>query len=221
MLQTSVLVGEAVAGETAQVRHKLEELINSTNKSAFDIGELASKVKQSGDYAGYTTFKDYSKTLAIKPQKLRYLMTIADVFAAVGIKREKYEPLGISRCRAITSLDPYATWKNPQTGEETPMSEFISEFVEKGADMSLEEIQQHVRTLKGITGEDDIVWVNLPFKRLVVDTTLKTGFELARKNIGTVSVDDEGIAQEASNSKCVEVWAADYITNPANSMEQV
>jgi hypothetical protein len=217
-LTNTVLVGEAVAGQAAQTRKRLEDLVTSTNRAAFDIGELAYQVKRGGDYAGHTTFADYAKTLDIKPQRLRYLSRIAEVFETVGIPRTRYESLGLAKCRAITSLNPSETWLNPQTGTQTPVSAFITEFVEHGSEMTLEKVQEHVRTLKGLTGENDIVWVNMPFIRSVVENILNPTAELTRRNIGSVAKDDEGISQDASMSRCVEVWAVDYKDNPANSM---
>ena len=216
-LTNTVLVGEAIAGATAQVRQRLEELVRSTNRAAFDIGELAHQVKKSGDYAGHTTFADYAKTLDIKPQRLRYLRQIAEVFEKVGIPRSRYELLGLSKCRAIASLEPDATWQNPQTGEQVLVRDFIPELVEQGADMTLEKIQENVRVLKGLTGERDLVWLNLPFMRSVIENVINPTLELTRRNIGSVAKDDEGISQDASASKCVEVWAVEYSNDPANS----
>ena len=59
----------------------------------------------------------------------------------------------MAKLREITSLDVNAIWVNPETSEEVPVKSFIKGFIEKGKDMSLEEIKEHVRTLKGLTGE--------------------------------------------------------------------
>jgi hypothetical protein len=213
----NLLVGEAIAGQAAQTRKRLEDLVTNTNRAAFDIGELAYQVKRNGDYAGHTTFADYAKTLDIKLQRLRYLSRIAEVFEAVGIPRNRYECLGLAKCRAITSLNPDDIWVNPQTSEQTPVRDFITEFAEQGSDLTLEKIQEHVRVLKGLTGENDITWLNLPFLRSVIDNVINPTVELTRCNIGSVSKDDEGISQDASVSKCIEVWAVEYRNDPANS----
>ena len=210
----TLLVGEAVAGATAQVRKRLEDLVTSTNRAAFDIGELALQVKKSGDYAGHTTFSDYSKTLDIQPQTLRYYCDIAETFETVGIPRARYERLGLSKCRAIASLKPDSTWVNPTTGEQTLVRDFIPELVEQGIEMSLNKIQENVRVLKGLTGENDITWINMPFLRSVVENILNPTAELTRRNLGSVSKDDEGVSQDASMSRCIEVWAVEYRNDP-------
>lgn len=212
----TVLVGQAVAGEAAQTRKHLEDLIKSTNRSNFDIGELLHTIRKNNYYEGYTTFQDYVKTLDIKPRKARYLRRIAEVFEAVNVPRAQYELLGIAKCRAISSLDPTATWTNPQTNATTPMREFITGFVEQGANLTLKDIETHVRTLKGFVGERDIVWVNLPFIRSVLDNTINPTAELTRRNIGSVGKDEEGISKDATLSQCVEVWAIEYKNDPAN-----
>lgn len=211
-------VGEAVAGEAAQARNQLEALIKSVNKSSFDIGELAHKIKNSGDYGEHTTFADYKKTLNIKARKLQYLGGIFEVMEAVGITREKFEPLGISKLREITSLKPTDVWTHPETGQQTPMSEFIIGFVEKGAELSLDEIQGHVRVLKNLVGENDIVFRKLAFRRYVADTTWDKAIEAARNHIGSTHKDDEGISQDASDSACAEILAIEYLNDPANNI---
>lgn len=214
------IVGEAVAGESTKVRKQLESLIKNLNKSTLDIGELLFKVKSNGFYQpwGFTTFQEYVDTLDIKARKAQYLLRIVDVMQQVGLERDKYEPLGIAKLREITSLDPQATWKNPQTGEETPMKEFIVGFVEKGDEMALEDLKTHVRTLKGLVGENDIVWLNLPFVRSTKENTIDPALTLARNNIGSVGKDDEGMSKDASDSACVEVWAVEYLNNLANNV---
>jgi hypothetical protein len=213
----TVIVGEAVAGEAAQVRRQLEDLINRANRSAFDIGELLHTIRKN-HYYETTTFQDYTKGLSIKPRKAQYLRRIAEVFEAVGISRDRYEGLGLAKCREIASLDPEATWTNPNNPEsQTPMREFIAGFVEQGNDLSLDQIKQHVRTLKGLTGENDIEVVHWPFIRSVLDNIIMPTVELTRRNIGSVAKDDEGISQDASISRCVEVWAIEYRNDVQNT----
>lgn len=217
-MHESVLVGEAVAGESAKTRAMLVSLIESINKNTLDVAELLHKVKVNGYYQSEcSTFKEYTESLNIKARKAQYLTKIVETFETVGVPRSQYEPLGIAKLREISSLDPNITWKNPVTNDETPMKEFIVGFVESGAQIELDDLKKHVRTLKGFTGENDIVWRNLPFIRQVVEKTIDPALELARANIGSVGKDDEGISKDASDSACVEIWAAEYLLNPANN----
>lgn len=217
---TVEIIGDIIPGEAAKARRKLEQLIKSVNRSAFDVAELLFVVKSKG-YFEEATFSEYTKSLEIKPRKASYLVHMIEVMSFLEIPREQYEPLGISKLRIITSLDPEGSWTNPQDPTSiVPLKEFIIGFIEKGKEMSLEEIQKHVRTLKGIVGEQDIVWKNLPFTRNVIDTVYDAAVELTRKNLGSVSKDSEGISQDAKEARCVEVWAVEYLNDPWNHQEE-
>lgn len=214
----TVLVGEAVAGEAAQTRQQLEDLINSANKSSFDIGDLLKVIKRRNFLPdGCATLQEYVKTLDIKARKAQYLRRISEVFEVVGVDRSNYEPLGLAKCREITSLNPDATWTNPQTNETTPMKEFIVGLAERAPEMSVEQIKEHVRTLKGLVGDNDIVWLNLPFLRSIVENVINPTMELTRQNIGSGPKDDEGVSKDATPSQCIEVWAVEYRNDPAHS----
>lgn len=219
MTQEVVIVGEAVAGESAKVRKQLEKLISAVNKSTFDIAELLSKIKHGGFYKPVAnTFYEYVSTLDLKPRKAQYLMRIVDVMAQVGIAREKYEPVGTAKLREITSLDPEGTWKNPDTGEDVPLKDFIVGFIDKAPNLTLDEVKQHVRTLKGFVGDDDLVWVNVCLKRSARENTVSPAFELARKHLGSKGKDEEGNATEYSDGTVLEMICAEYINDPANNV---
>lgn len=215
----AVIVGEAVAGEAAATRNALESLINSVNKSAFDIGELCHKVKTHGYYYPYTTFQEYSKTLKLKPRKIQYLTRMAGVFEQVGIPRSVYEPLGVARCREITSLDPDAQWTNPESSMTTPVAEFIKGFVEKGEEIEMDDLKRHVRTLKGFVGDNDLVWVPICLTRSVHENVYKPAIEKAKALIGSVKKDDEGISQDASDGAAIEVALINFL-NDENTQDE-
>ena len=217
-MHEEVLVGEAVAGAAAKAMQQVEALIANINKQQFDLADALYTVKKNGYYQkDFATFKEYYQTLKIKARRAQYLTKIVETMTAVGISRQEYEPLGIGKLREITSLEPSAIYTNPVTGEQTPMKDWIVDLVEKGAEMDLEEIQKHVRTLKGLVGEHDIVFKNLAFTRQQVEKTIDPAIELTRANIGSVGKDEEGISKDASESACVEVWAVEYLNNPANN----
>lgn len=215
-----VIVGTVVAGEANKMKKQLENLIKTIDQSNFDVAELCFAIKRKQYFHPFTTFQDYYKTLKIKPRKVQYLTRMAEVMHAVGIPRDKYEPLGIARMREITSLDPDAEWTNPTNQNVTPIREFIIGFVEAGESITTEQLKQNVRTLKGLTGENDIVWWNVPFTRSAFEQTITPALELTRANIGSVGKDDEGISNDASDSTCVEAWAADVLADPSNNAGQ-
>ncbi len=217
-----VLVGEVQAGEAARAKSRLEAIINSVNRSSFDIGELCHEIKTKGLYAPYTTFQEFSRTLKIKPRKIQYLTRIAGVFEQVGIPRSQFEPLGVARCREITSLDPQASWVNPETGgDPVPMADFIRGFVEKGEEIEMDDLKRHVRTLKGFVGDNDLVWVNLCLTRSVYDNVWTPAVEKAKALIGSVGKDDEGISKDAGDGAVAEIFATNFLNDPNVAYSQL
>jgi hypothetical protein len=216
--------GTAVAAEDIALRNQLEALIDNVNKSAFDIADLCFKVKSKGYYSkwGFTTFKEYTKSLTgIKERKLQYLTRIAEVMNQVGIKREVYEPVGIAKLREITSLTPGEVWKNPETGTETNVTAFIEGMVEGHKDLSLETIKGHVKTIKGISGDNELVWLQFYIKKSVLDNTVRPALELAKAHVGSVGKDDEGVSQDATDGSAIEIIAIEYLNDPQNSYESL
>jgi hypothetical protein len=216
-------VGEAVAGQSAKVRKQLEQLIASVNSSAFDIGELLYTVKKNGYYNDFNTFAEFTKSLDIKQRKAQYLTRIVEVMSEIGIPRDKYQPLGIAKLREIASLDINGTWTNPNTEEGTesvpiPIKSFVVGFVDKGSEMSLEEIKNHVKTLKGLIGSEAMSFIHLYVKQSALDNTIKPALQLAKKVLGSAKKDDEGISQDYSDGSAAEMIFADWLSDPANEV---
>jgi hypothetical protein len=220
VLETNVpvITGQQVAGEAAKVRKQLEQLINKVNTSAFDIGELLHTIKKNGYYEGFTTFQEYIRTLEIKPRKAQYLRRIAEVMEIMEVPRIEYEQLGVAKLREITSLDVYGTWINPDTKEELPIKAFIKGFIDKGVDMKLDEIKQHVKTLKGLVGDEDMNWIHLYMKQIVIDQVARPALDKAKMLIGSVSKDDEGVSKDASDGQAAEVIFVAFLNDPANDV---
>lgn len=215
--QTAAIIGDVVAGAASVIKERIELLVNSLERSKFDIAELLYEIKDKKYYIGYgfDTFEEYGATL-MQRQRAKYLVRIVEVMTECGCDRKEYEKLGIAKLREITSLDPTANYKD-KDGKLIPMRDFIIGFVDEGDKMSLKEIQEHVKTLKGLSGEDELVWVNLHMKRLVKETTWQQAIEKARVNIGAVARDPEtGNAIMASDSRCAEIIAIEYLNNPQN-----
>lgn len=205
------MTGEQVAGEAAKTRKQLEKIISSMNKSNFDIAELLHSIKKNGYYSGFNTFKEYTKTLELKPSRALYLVKMVEVMTAVGIPREQYEPLGISKLRAITRLEPEGEWTNPEDGSKVPLVDFIKGFIEKGQNMGLEEIHQHVNVLQGKVGENAMEWLHLYMKQLVIEQVAHPALEKAKMLIGSVKKDDEGVSQDASDGQAAEVVFVSFL----------
>lgn len=216
-MHETVIIGEINAGEARKTRRELESLVNSTYATNFDIAELLHKVKSRSFYQPeFTTFQEYVTTLKIKPRKAQYLRNMAYVMEEVAVPRATYEPLGISRLRAITSLDPHGSWTNPVTQEVTPLKDFIVGFIEKGETIPIDALKQHVRTLKGFVGENDFEWFNTSVLRSAMRESVRPALELAKNHIGSVGKDDEGMSKDASDGTALEVIAVSFLNDPAN-----
>lgn len=215
MLAPPAIVGEAVAGESVQSRRKVEHLVNYlVGAGNFDLGDELYKIKRNHWYQdwGYSTFHEYATSLGMKRSKSQYLCRIAELMDELGIPREKYEPVGVSKLRHIAKLDPAGTWTNPETAEVTSLKDFILGFIEKGPTMTNDEVAQHVRTLRGFVGENDITWINIAVLRSALTNTVRPALECAKALIGDTGRDNEGIACEASDGRALEMISADFLS---------
>lgn len=223
-MHETVLVGEAIAGESAKTRAILESLIANIDKQTLDVAELLYQVQSKGLYApDFNTYKEYTRSLKLKDRKAEYLPKIIKIMNAVGIERSVYAGLGIGRLRAITSLigdGPHAfasvdsTWKNPETGEEIPISQFIVEMIAKGDEIDMEDLQKHIKVLKGLVGEYDLTYLNLCFQTIVMDTTVRPALEKIKASYGSVGKDADGVSQDISDAKAVEMMAVNTLNDP-------
>src|ERR1035438_5606718 len=211
-----VLVGQQVAGDSAKVRKELEKVIKFTNGSMFDISDLLWTIKKNGYYEGFTTFSEYVKSLKFKERRLTYLTKMAEVMDTVGVSREKYEPLRLAKMRAITSLNPNGIWINPETKDEVPIKSFILGFIEKGQDMSYQEVLEHVKTLQGKVGAEAMGWLHLYMKEQAIVQVGRPALELAKAQIGSTHKDDEGVSKDASDGAAAEMIFASFLADPAN-----
>lgn len=209
-MQDVVIVGEAVAGESAKTRKALEKAIKQVNLSTFDIIELLQKVRIGHMYTT-PTFEDYLKTLDFKFQTLKYMARIGDFMTATGATRVEAEAVGVSKMRPISRLDPKATYTNPVTNETSPIIDFVWSLMEEAKKgMTIEKLEENVRILMGEVGEKDFTWWNVRMARLVYKNVIEPALKKAGLNIGTVGVDKDGIAIEASDGRKLEVICESY-----------
>ena len=215
-----VVVGDEEAGRAKKIRKAIENLLTTVKKSTFDVAELLYEVKRKRYYQGwgFDSFKSYIEQLDIKQRKANYLVRIVEVCDEVAVPRDMYEPIGLSKLREITSLEPSQIYQNEATGEAVPMRDIIVGMLDKAPEMSLTEIKETVKGLKGLTGEDELVWINVCVKRIVRDEVIQPALELAKNAIGSVGRDDEGNAIDASDGRALEMICADFSSDPANNV---
>src|ERR1035437_7692834 len=106
LLAPSVIVGEAVAGESAQALKQVTQLVKGISTNTFDLAEALHKVKKNKFYyPKYDTFGEYAKTLELKLTKAYYLIKLVENMEAAGVSRAEYEPVGITKLRMLSRLD--------------------------------------------------------------------------------------------------------------------
>jgi hypothetical protein len=207
-MEETVLVGEAVAGQAAQARQRLEHLIGAANQNLFDIGEELYKVKDGRLYQPeFNTFREYILSLKFKESRARYLARIFEVMNSLNIQRSKYEPLGTTRMREITSLDPKGEWINPDNGDKYAIKDFIIKFVDAGETIPIDDLRRHVRTLKGFIGENDLTHVTFTMKRSAYEKNVRPALEKVKLLMGTGPKDEEGNAELPSDGAALEIMA--------------
>ena len=217
-MQDTIIVGEVEAGEAAKVRKSLEKAIKQVNVSTFDVAVLLHKVHAQHLYTT-STFAEYVATLDIKSSRAQYLERIAEVMKAINCPREEWEKVGVTKLRVISRLDPTATYTNPQTNETSPMTDYIWGLIELAPTVKADKLEQDVRILKGEVGGNDMTWLNVRLPRLVMDNTVTPAFEKAATNIGTVKTNADGMAQDASIWRKLEVVCVDYLLDPQSDPE--
>jgi hypothetical protein len=216
---TTVMVGEQVAGQGVQLRKKAIKLIDLQETCQYDLGDTLMEIQDKALYTqwGFNTYAEWIKTTQLKTSKSRYLPQIARVMAAIGVTREKYEPLGRAKLRVIASLNPTDVYVHPVTKEETSMHNFIAAITDnaitKGDAYSLEEIKKHVRTLKGIVGERDTAFLGVPILRRALENVVRPALEHAKMMIGSVGKDEEGKSLDASDGSALERICADFLAS--------
>jgi hypothetical protein len=84
--------------------------------------------------------------------------------------------------------------------------------------MSLETIKQHVRTLKGLTGENNLVTLHISVKQSALENVIRPALDLAKAQIGSVGKDSEGISYDAGDGRALEVIAINFLNDPANGI---
>ena len=226
-LNPPAIIGEAVAGQAAKraaaVKIELEHLNTLVLDSTFDIAELLAEVKGGGYYGawGYESFYDYvEQVLDIKMSKARYLVRIVNISKMLNIPRTVYETVKITKLREIFSLEPHDFYYNPDTNHNEPLSDHIKRLVDVANEMSLKEIVEEVKRLKGLVGDDELVWLNTCVKRAVRDNVILPARELARKRLGSQGKDTEGDTVEYSDGACEEVIHAEFLADPNNYVDE-
>jgi hypothetical protein len=206
------IVGEAVAGHSHEVRMKIKALVDQMSTDNFTLAELLFEVKSKQYYSGYgfNTFKEYAASVGVKPSRAYYLARIVEVMSATGFERKQYEPLGIVKLKEITKLEP---------GQQSPDGKFdhtsyIQQMVTEPDKFTTEDVISIVAEAQGKVGENKFVWWNVNMLWSVRENIIKPAIALAKKLVGTVDTDDDGMAKDASDGRALELICADFLSDP-------
>jgi len=208
-----VIVGDQVAGESAKLRADLTAAIKDIRSRLFDVAELLYKAQQERLYTE-PSFKDYVKSLGFKYRRAQYMTSVIGMCEAMNLVRPEYEAIGMGKLRAIARLDcsVEATYTNPADGQTTPMRDWIMGLIELAPSRTVEEIESHVRVLKGEVGELDMVWENFRVLRQARDLTIRPAIDKMKLLLGTTQKDFEGVAVDTSPGRCLEAICARFLT---------
>ncbi len=219
IVEVPAIVGEAIAGEAAQVLKQIKNLVKGISSNTFDLAEALLKVKKHKWYAPKNnTFQEYISTLDLKSSKGHYLVRIAQTMEDVGIPRMEYEAVGIAKLRAICRLDLQDSEGNPKQYEGKPAADVIKDLIQQAPAHSPEAVDETVKKLQGLMGEDARVWQNICLT-VAQRKKWQEAVALAKLNIGSVGKDDDGQYKDASEGMCVEVIAASYLLDENNRPE--
>jgi hypothetical protein len=215
--EPTAIIGDAVAGRPEKVRLQINALIKGVHTSTIDLAELLheTKTKNYFEKYGFNTFGDFAKELGLKTSKSYYLVRIIENMKAAGIPRSVYETVDISKLRAINKLDPADG--TDVTG--TPIIDVIKAAVTVAQSKSLEDVQAFVAASKGLTDDEAMVWSNFQIKKAARDNVVRPALDLAKKQIGSVGKNDEGVSFDASDGRALEAVCADFLSDPNNAYD--
>lgn len=221
-MNEQVVVGEAVAGQSATLRKRMRILAADLTKHTFDLAEAFLQAQETRCYAewGFSSLPEYAELeLGIKPRKAQYLATIARVCRDCGVARKDYEPVGVTKLRIITTLNPSTTFYNAEEKKHTPMAELITDLIAEAPELGTVEVEQKVAFLKGMTGENTMVLRSYKITLSCWENVIKRCFESVRMRLGSAGRDGTGAAREYSDGAVIEALCAEWNADPRNFLE--
>ena len=184
------IVGDAEAGRAAKVRREINKLIAGVNLSTFDLAERLYDVKTNQYFTayGYESFSKFVKDLSgLKYSKGFYLTKIVSLMKGAALEREQYEPVGLTKLRAISKLSLEGEFSG------VPMPLVINQLTLKAADMDYEQVVEEVNKILGLTEDESMVWLNFSVKKNVRDLNFvesAVAFELERVGSNCLVIND-------------------------------
>ena len=213
----------AVAGQSATLRKRMRLLAGDLTRYTFDLAEAFLLAQETRCYAewGFDSIGEYAELeLGIKKRRAQYLATIVRVCRACGVARKDYEPVGVTKLREITTLDPGTSYYNADEKTHEPMVECIVALIAEAPELSTVEVEQEVARLKGMTGDNAMVLRAYKVTQSCWENVIKPCFESVRKRLGSAGRDGTGAAREYPDGAVVECLCAEYNADPRNFLEE-
>ena len=217
-----VIVGEQIAGRSAQVRRSLMAMVANLSTNTFDLAALLHEARENNYPTawGFSSLADYaSQELGLKQRKAEYLTRVMRVMQAVGLKREQFEPCGVSKLREITRLDPEGTFWNKDEHVNEPLVDHIVQLTLDHDKMNVQQVKDEVARLLGMTGPNRMVVRSCSVTQSAWEGVIQPAYELARRMLGSQSRDSEGQAVEYKDGACLEVICAAFNADVNNQPE--
>ena len=218
-----VSIGEPVAGQSATLRKRMRTLASDLTKNTFDLAEAFLQAQETHCFTewGFASLPEYAELeLGIKPRKAQYLARIARVCRDCGVARKVYEPVGVTKLREITRLDPEVSFYNAEEKQHEPLVEHIVRLIAEAPELSLAEIELEVARLQGMTGDNAMVLRAYKVTLSCWENVIAPCFEAIRKRLGSAGRDGTGAAKEYSDGAVIECLCAEYNADPRNFMEE-
>ena len=222
-MENIAIVGEVVAGQAATLRKRMRILAADLTKHTFDLAEAFLQAQETHCFTewGFESLPEYAELeLGIKPRKAQYLARIARVCRDCGVKRADYEPVGVTKLREVTTLDPGVSYYNADEKKHEPMVEHIVRLISEAPELGLVEIELEVARLKGMTGENRMVHRGYMVTESCWANVIALCLESIRKRLGSAGRDGMGAAKEYTDGNCYEALCAEYNADPRNFMEE-
>ena len=221
-MENIAIVGEVVAGQSATLRKRMRILAADLTKHTFDLAEAFLLAQETRCYTewGFESLPEYAELeLGIKPRKAQYLARIAKVCRDCGVARKDYEPVGVTKSREITRLDPTISYYNAEEKHHEPLVDHIVRLIAEAPELSLVEIELEVARLQGMTGDNAMVMRAFKVTLSCWENVIAPCLESIRRRLGSAGRDGTGAAKEYTDGNCYEALCAEYSADPRNFME--
>jgi hypothetical protein len=170
----------------------------------FDLADLLTEAHHSGlhHHWGYSRFEDWVEEgsgLDISARTAFYLINIVEKAKELGIPRESYVGVKISKLKAIFSLD------------SKKHSEAIKLLLATADHQSLEDIQTEVWRIKTDGQGEEYAYITIRIPKSVKEDIVDLAFEEVRRIYGEIEDKETGELKEATPGKCLELICVEFI----------